>query len=160
MLIDHIKLDSHVPVSWDIDFLAKDYAAWITHSGSTTPTSKTGILCTKDFQRLASRTLKEPFCREFRILLWTSSLLHVLRLQGWHSYQLSLQDLEETRNNAATKVLSQLEERCRPETIRNLTDTERKALFLVIVGTVLSVTYTGTPQGPPIMENVSSRLSS
>jgi hypothetical protein len=48
-MVDLIKLNFDVPVPWDINSLAKDYANWITHSGSTTLTSKTGILCTKTF---------------------------------------------------------------------------------------------------------------
>jgi hypothetical protein len=158
-MVDLIKLNFDVPVPWDINSLAKDYANWITHSGSTTLTSKTGILCTKNFQRLAARALGDVFCLEFRILLWTSSLIYVLQAQDWHSPQFSLEGLQKTRNNVGTKVLSKLEEVCRPETLRNLKAIERKALFLVIVGTSLSVTYMGSLQGWSLSGNVSSTQS-
>src|SRR6266702_3146897 len=74
--IDEMQLPRGSVATFSLDFLAADVANWITHAESGISTSKLSLLCASQFQEIASQSLGDAFIRDFRLLVWTTTLAH------------------------------------------------------------------------------------
>ena len=133
--------------TFSLDFLAADVANWITHAESGISTSKLSLLCASQFQEIADQSLGDAFIRDFRLLVWTTTLAHSAMNSGAPSEldltcNLALSNLRILVHSYGERVVPHLENWCRPQSLRRLSIEQRKILFLIVIGMCLSATYT------------------
>lgn len=144
-MLDEIHVPLEAQVKGNIDFLARDFANWISRSNSGIAASKLGLLCTRDFQVAASSILEDSFIKDVRLLIWTTTLAYTAQGLGSKSSQQqneALSNLKRFRNSRGDRVVRSLDRLCRPQNIQHSSPLQRKLLFLVILGVSLSATYT------------------
>jgi hypothetical protein len=142
-MLEQIRLPSILSTTINLDFLATD---WISHTTPGMPTSKLGLLCTPAFQSVAGGGLGDSFVKNFRLLLWTTSLLYIaingeVHPQDALAHETALRNLKRLINACGKRVVLRLDELCHPGAINNMPGSLQKQLFLVIIGVCLSATY-------------------
>lgn len=145
-MLEQIRLPSILSTTINLDFLATEYADWISHNIPGIPTSKLGLLCTSTFQSIAGYGLGDSFVKNFRLLLLTTSLLYIamnreIYPQDVPVHETALRNLRKLINASGKKVVLRLDELCHPGAINNMAISLQKQLFLVIIGVCLSATY-------------------
>ncbi|KAI9741096.1 MAG: hypothetical protein M1834_002809 [Cirrosporium novae-zelandiae] len=134
------QLDFNTSVLWNIRALADDYVGWVKRSSFTFDASSPCVLSPKDYLQLASQTLGVDFCKDFRLLLWTTSLIFILKSDPSQGRSFPITYLRGINTQAGTSVLQKLDNLCRTD-LRKKSDPERRALFLAVVGTSLAAMY-------------------
>jgi len=144
-MLDGIRIDSH---HRSLDLLAAGYADWIldTNDTSNQLTSNVGLLCSSMFQSIAGQGLGNDFIKEFRLLLWTTTLFSLTMRANKHIlnkmvHTIVSKNLVRIINACGKKVVHFLNGFCQPETINNMHRSDQKCLFLLILGICLSITY-------------------
>ena len=115
----------------NIDFLARDFANWISRSNSGIAASKLGLLCTRDFQVAASSILEDSFIKDVRLLIWTTTLAYTAQgLDSKSSQQQNeaLSNLKRFRNSCGDRVVRNLDTLCRPQNIQTFLAATTKAI--------------------------------
>ena len=117
------------------------------HAESGISTSKLSLLCASQFQEIAGQSLGDAFIRDFRLLVWTTTLAHSAMNSGALSeadptYNLALSNLRILVHLYGGRVVPHLENWCRPQSLRKLSIEQHKLLFLIVIGMCLSATYT------------------
>jgi hypothetical protein len=143
-MLDEIRLPLELELEITLDFLARDFAAWISHSDSGVAASKLGLLCISDFQGIAAGVLKDFSVSDFRLLVWTTILVYTARYRDGeddHGQIEALCNLKKFRNWCGENVINKLDRLCRPQSLQQLTTLQCKLLFLVVIGVCLSATY-------------------
>jgi hypothetical protein len=146
LMLEQIRLPSILSTTINLDFLATEYADWISHTTQGMPTSKLGLLCTPAFQSVAGGGLGDSFVKNFRLLLWTTSLLYIamngeVDPQDAPAHEAALRNLKKLINACGKRVVLHLDVLCHPGAINNMPVSLQKQLFLVIIGLCLSATY-------------------
>ena len=144
-MLDEIQLPPGSQAVANLDVLAQDFANWISHSNPVVSSSKFGLLCTSEFQAIAGRVLEYSFIKDFRLLIWTTSLAHTAHTANYVGTQRpdeALNNLRKLRNSYGAKVIRTIDSLCRPLVLQRLSTAQRKLLFLIIFGICLSATYT------------------
>jgi hypothetical protein len=142
-MLEQIRMPSVLSTTINLDFLAIEYAHWISHTTPGMPTSKLGLLCTPAFQSAAGCGLGDSFVKNFRLLLWTTSLLYMAMNGDAPAHETALRNLKKLINAYGKRVVLRLDELCHPSSINNMPVSLQKQLFLVIIGVCLSATYMG-----------------
>jgi hypothetical protein len=144
-MLDHIQIDSDLS---SLDPFASGYADWISDTKNTSNQlpSKVGLLCSSLFQSIAGEGLGDGFVREFRLLLWTTTIFYMtMRANKLFPDEISriavLRNLVSAINACGRKVVHHLDRLCLPGTIYNMRTSDQKKLFLLILGMCLSTTY-------------------
>lgn len=144
-MLNQVQIPSNLQ-TLDLDFLAADYAGWISHATSSIPTSKLGLLCTSDFQSIAGHGLGDDFVKDFRFLLGATSLFYTAMSRITHPkdetvYTTALCNLEKLIGSRGNRVVRRLDQLCHPGVIKNMPPAQCKLLFLVVIGMCLSASY-------------------
>jgi len=144
-MLDQLRMPSNLQ-TLNLDFLAANYANWISHATSDIPTSKLGLLCTSDFQSIAGHGLGDDFVKDFRFLLWTTSLFYTAMTGTAHpkdepAYTTALCNLEMSIVSCGNRVVRYLDRLCHPGVIKNMPPAQCKQLFLVVIGMCLCASY-------------------
>ena len=123
-----------------------EYADWISHNAPSTPTSKLRFLCTSAFQSIAGYGLGHSFIKDFRLLLWITSLFYIamnkeIFSQNTAAHETALKSLRRLINACGGRAVLRLDELCHPRTMNNMSVNLQIQLFLVIIGVCLSAAY-------------------
>ncbi|PMD15912.1 hypothetical protein NA56DRAFT_663425 [Hyaloscypha hepaticicola] len=124
-MLEQIRLPSLLSTPINLDFLAAEYANWISHTTPSMPTSKLGLLCTPAFQSVAGGGLGDSFVKNFRLLLWITSLLYIamngeVDPQDAPAHEAALRNLKKLINACGKRVVLRLDELCHPGAINNM----------------------------------------
>lgn len=144
-MLDEIRLPLELEQEITIDFLAQDFAAWIARLNSGVAASKLGLLCISDFQVTAAGVLKDISINDFRLLVWTTTLVYTARCRDGEEHHQQIEalcNLKKFMNRCGENVVNELDRLCRPHSIQQLAPLQCKLLFLVVIGVCLSATYT------------------
>jgi hypothetical protein len=90
-----------------------------------------------------NKWIPDVVCEQFRLLVYTSSLLYNLGSGVSHSGCTPL-ELRITRSHAGTALLENLEKLLRPADLAKAVPEKLRAIFLVLFGTILAVGYSGS----------------
>lgn len=159
--IDDISPFLETPAILSLDILTADIANWITRTSSGIAVGKVDLLCSSVFQNLAGQALGHEFIRNFRQVLWLTTLAHTAtRNRILHTQTQTMDNLENWLHFYGENVVLQLDQHCRAHCIRKLSLMKRKALFLVIIGMCLSATYTHSARNDSLVgRTVHSKVS-
>jgi len=155
-MLDQIQAPPHAAQASSIRSLASNYANWILGLPSDADTSvsvgKVQVLCSTDFQALASSGLCNPLIKEFRFLLCATSLYYSAVCRSGSSDEESLRNvalgnLESVIAFAGSKVIERLEKECDPCRIEKMGSPHSKELFLVLIGMCLCISYMSEKRG-------------
>lgn len=143
--LEEIQLSLELQAACNPVILAEDFANWISRSNPGLASSKLGILCTSNFQVTAGPVLGNSFVKDFRLLIWTTTLAYTAYTADYgdpEQLNEALCNLKRLRNSYGERVVRNLDRLCRPQVIQQLSKVQRKLLFLIIVSICLSTTYT------------------
>lgn len=138
-----VQLAFDTEVLWNLDNISPEFACWITQQVHVPATSsRLGILSTGKFERLLEGLDHEDLRRAFKLLYESSSLLSRFQDQphvSWKGY--CTIDLGNMRSFAGTMVLQSLEKALNNAALATASLGELRALFLVILGTIITSSY-------------------
>jgi hypothetical protein len=95
------------------------------------------------FRDLLKNWLPDTLCEQFRLMVYTSSLLY--NLGNGVSYSgITPLEFRMTLSKAGTALLESLEKLLRPAHLAKALPENKRAIFLVLFGTILAVGYSGS----------------
>ena len=138
---EKIELHFIEVVQWDLDALSTDFARWMTDD-NTQPaaTSRVGILSSGKCRELLHGYLGDDLSRNFILLVKASSVLYNTK-ESLHPW-LTRKDLESVRALVGTQLLRCLEAALKTTALARASKERLAALFLVLFGAIVSITYT------------------
>ena len=129
------------PVVWDVAVLSQDFASWLaTEDTSPRSSSLNGILSSLDCERLLRTLLDHSLCMDLRILIETSSLLLNQDFAPHPTHGRGLINM--IRSEAGASLLKSLEVALKASALAQASREKAMGLFLVLLGTVVSIAYT------------------
>lgn len=143
MDLGDVQLGFDMEVLWNLDAISPEFACWIVQQNCVPATSsRVGILSSRKFERPLECLASEGLGRAFRLFIECSSVLYHFQDQpgaSWKGYCTT--DLGNMHSFAGTLVLQYLEKALGNFALATASLEGLKALFLIIVGTILVVSY-------------------
>lgn len=131
-------------IHWDLGTFAADCAEWILdESVEPGSNSRVWMFSSLDAERLLSTFVDDNLSKALRVLVRTSSILHNWGMNTSCSHY-SSSDLWSIRSFAGSQVLHGLERALNLQRLAKSPADVLKALFLVILGTVIAVGYSAS----------------
>ncbi|PMD39417.1 hypothetical protein L207DRAFT_583292 [Hyaloscypha variabilis F] len=154
-----IELSFPFDFEWNLDSLSQHVLSWLGNPAKS-PTSKVGILCSTGFQRLIQAQVGSDLSHAFQQMLLACTTAYN-REKGAETSQFSYEELQQITSVAGEYVLASLERRLTPaELEKNMATLEySQALFLVLLGTILAVSYM-EPIHDPLTSDIASHVDS
>ena len=122
--------------------LASDISQWIMGLDAGLPASKLSLLCSPVFQRLAKDHFRDDFVKNFRLLIWATTLLNSATIQ---SEKLAHVRAEENLRRLVAfygeAVISEVDRLCKYSNMRSQSSENMLLLFLVLIGLCLAASY-------------------
>jgi len=148
-----IMLNFPLDFEWNLDSLSQHVSSWLGNPAKS-PTSKVGILCSTGFQRLIQAQVGSDLSHAFQQMLLACTTAYNQE-KGAETSQFSDEELQQISSVAGEYVLASLERRLTPaELEKNMATLEySQALFLVLLGTILAVSYMEPIHDPPTSDN-------
>ena len=107
-MLDEIQLPGDLQAVTNPDALVEDFANWISHSSPGVASSKLALLCTSSFQATAGPILGDSFIKDFRLLIWTTTLSYTAYVADSGSIQQqnkAVCNLNKLRNACGNRVV-------------------------------------------------------
>lgn len=151
-LLDSMDTNLKFEVNWDMEDLTGVVTDWLITPASSR-ISMVGTLSSKHFSNMVGRHLDSNLANRSRMFLYAVSLAHVQVGNMSDSHYLSLPDLQNITCVLGRDLLGQLDRLVSPTELARATKERCEAIFLVLYGTLLAVSYSycrGTwPTFPP-----------
>jgi len=135
-----ISLDFASEVTWDLKALVNDVVNWLNDS-MVSVTSKVGTLSSPQFLDLIKPSIKENTRINFQRMIYAISLAYT-QPTAPERHHLSIEELNQIGSVAGHGLLKELDERLKPQSLNDCSGDELRALFLLVFGTILAVSYT------------------
>ena len=137
----HVYRSYNLDVTWDIQSLALDVSDWLRPKSSTGSThSCVWLFSSPQSEQVLSQYLKRNLTLALRVLVETTSAIY--NLGGDAAYQdCSNTDLWSIRSFAGSQLLTGLESALNDRRLAGASLHELKALFLILFGAMLAVSY-------------------
>jgi hypothetical protein len=108
---------------------------------NTSDTSKVGTLATPQFSKLVERSLDQASRTNFQRMMYAISLAYT-QPTAPENHLLDPIDLYQIGSVAGHSLLKVLDKKLKPESLKKCSEDDLQALFLLVVGTILTVGYT------------------
>jgi hypothetical protein len=126
-------------ITWTLDALVDDVVHWL-HKPNASRTSKVGTLSSNQFLGLVNSFIDGEASSEFQRMVYAISLSYTQQT-ALDKHYLSVMELSQIGAMAGHSFLKFLDRRLTPEHLKNSSKSGLQCLFLLIVGTTLSVGY-------------------
>ncbi|CZR64042.1 uncharacterized protein PAC_13939 [Phialocephala subalpina] len=137
LTLSNISLDFANQVTWDVAVLVDDTVDWLKDP-RISETSKVGTFSSPQFLDLVTSSLGKSVGIKFQRMLYAISLAYTQPTL----HPLTLPEIYEVGCIAGHDFLTILDERLKPQSLKECSEAELRALFLVVFGTILAVGYT------------------
>lgn len=143
-----ITLSFASEVTWCLDTLVDDIVHWLSTSETST-TSKIGIFSSPQFHALIGTFLNEKTIARFQNMVYAKSLAYTQFTTGEENHQ-EIQELGQIGAVSGHDFLEFLDGCLIPDAFKSFSKTDLQSLFLLLVGTILAVGYSGPFEGDPV----------
>jgi hypothetical protein len=140
LALKSITLNFASQITWDLRALVDDVVDWL-NSPQISTTSKVGTLSSPNFMELIEPHIGFENMLIFQRMLYAESLAYIQPTTK-DQHHLSIQELQQIGAVAGHSFLKFLDEKLRPQSLKNCSKEDLHALFLLVVGTILAVGYT------------------
>ena len=138
---DDIELRFEAAMQWDVDALSEDFATWLSDdSGQPAATSRVGILSSTQCQSLLLEYSNDDVHTYLPLLVRSSSYLYDHQDSPDPHYTYA--QLSSARSVLGIAVMKYLEADLRPISLSKKSKKQLETVFLIILGTIMAVTYT------------------
>lgn len=128
---------------WNLEGLSRDWAYCIANKAHVPQVSVVGVMTSYQLHNLMNKWVPNIFCEQFRILVYTSSLMYNLGSRETYCGY-TQREFHALHSKAGTAVLDILEKLLRPSDIAKAVPEKLRAIFLVLFGTILAVSYSAS----------------
>lgn len=129
---------------WDLDAVSSDCANWICEEHvNPASNSRVWMLSSLKAEDLLSKFVNSKLSKALRVLVEMSSILHNWGDDATFSHY-SSSDLWSIRSFAGSQALRNLEAVLTNNRLAEFSKDMLKALFLILLGTIIAVGYTGS----------------
>lgn len=135
-----ISLDFASHVIWDLRALVEDIVDWL-NDPMISHTSKVGILSSPQFLELISPSVEGKSRTYFQCMICAITLAYTQKLAPDRHRQ-RIFELNQIGSIAGHELLKVLDEKLKPQSLKDCSEDDLHALFLLVVGTILAVGYT------------------
>jgi hypothetical protein len=135
-----VELDFEAYVKWDIEDLSRGWAHRMINNTNVPQTSAVGVMSSIQLQHLLNKWIPDVVCAQFRLLVYTSSLMYNLGRKE-SSFGCTWSELRMTQSQAGNALIQNLEKLLRPCDLAKAYPEKLRVLFLILFGTILAVGY-------------------
>lgn len=122
--------------------LASDISQWIMESEDGLSTSKLNLLCSPVFQCIARTHFGDHLMRDFRLLIWATTLLSSATVQPEQAAHVQAEkSLTKLVSYYGQAVLLEVDKLCKYRNIKSLSSEQILLLFTILIGLCLSASY-------------------
>ena len=144
-----VQFDFELPFSWDLALISRELSAWLTSPEPALPLSVVGLLSGYGVRDIISTTLGHEIGDSIWLFLYSTSILWTRGESDDFKFQrLSKQNLQDVSIFAAHRVLSALDYATTAKTLGKYSKEELTALFIGLLSTIITVSYTIMPVLP------------
>ncbi|KAH8732539.1 hypothetical protein GQ44DRAFT_755041 [Phaeosphaeriaceae sp. PMI808] len=141
-----VSLEFESKVTWGLEALVSNIVDWLNNP-TVSETSKVGTLSSPQFLGLIKPLVGENMMTKFQYMIYAISLAYTQNSR----HLLSSLELHQIGATAGHNFLRVLDERLKPQSLKEYSVDHLRALFLMIFGTTLAVSYAEpVPEGPSI----------
>ena len=144
ILFGDVKCSFRPEVQWDLGYITADCAEWVRQERlKPESNSRAWLFSSHKTEILLSTFVGFSLSKALRVLVETSSILYNWGLDTSYS-QYSPSDLWRIRSFAGSQVVHDLGNALKNARLANASQDELKALFLVLLGTIIAVGYSNS----------------
>lgn len=140
LALSTITLDFASYVAWDIAALTEDTVQWL-NSPLDSEVSKVGILSSPEFLKLIEPFLGWSERLDFQRMIYATTLAYS-QPDAPDKHTLNPHELYQIGAITGHNVLKLLDEKLRPQSLKDRSQQDLLTLFLLVFGTILAVGYT------------------
>ncbi|KAH8595430.1 hypothetical protein B0O99DRAFT_594602 [Bisporella sp. PMI_857] len=137
--LSRIALEFTSEVTWDLGSIANDIVDWL-NDPMASKTSKVGTLSSPRFLELVRSSIQENTIVDFQRMIYAISLAYTQPTSS-DKHFLTVSELYQVGSMAGHSFLRNLDKKLRPQSLKNCSCDDLRALFLLVVGTILAVGY-------------------
>jgi hypothetical protein len=141
LALKSITLNFAWQITWNLPALVDDVVDWL-NSPQVSTTSKVGTLSSPNFVELIEPHVGFDNILSFQRMLYAESLAYIQPTTE-DQHHLGIRELQQIGAVAGHNFLKFLDDKLRPQSLKHCSKEELHALFLLVVGTILAVGYTG-----------------
>jgi hypothetical protein len=144
LALKSITLNFGSQITWNLPALVDDVVDWLEllDSPQISTTSKVGILSSPNFLELIEPYVGFEKMLNFQRMLYAESLAYIQPTTE-DQHHLSIRELQQIGAVAGHSFLKFLDDKLRPQSLKHCSKEGLQTLFLLVVGTILAVGYTG-----------------
>jgi len=122
-------------ITWDLEALVDDFVAWL-YDPADSNTSKVGTLCSPQFLRLISSSIEQCQRTTFQRMIYAESLAYT-QSTACDKHYLSISELRQIGALAGHEVLKFLDNKLKPQSLKDASYNDIQSYFLIVFGTIL-----------------------
>jgi hypothetical protein len=134
-----VDLKFDIPFKWNIDELSTFVAGWLANDHDAPRASMVGIMSSASLLSVISDLVGPELAQVFKALIYTSSLIFNSS-NDQHTYSDQSTDIKILRH-CGYRLLQHLDSQIRPTTLARLKKHELYAMFLLLLGCIISSKY-------------------